>query len=65
MIPPNILLRLSNCPDAPKDYLSKIPRYLKPLDAGTRIPYLGEIRFDTDMMKCYVYTKNGWEEMKS
>ena len=64
MMPPNILLRLSTCPDAPKDYIPKIPRDIKPLDAWTGIPYLGEIRFDTDMLKCYKYTENGWKEIK-
>ena len=34
-----------------------------PLDAWTGVPYLGEIRFDTDMMKCYKYTENGWKEV--
>ena len=64
MIPPNILLRLGMCPDVPKDWMQKIPQYAIPLDAGNKVPYLGEIRFDTDMMKCYTYTENGWKGLQ-
>ena len=63
MIPPSILLRLGTCPDVPKDWMQKIPKDVKPLDAWTGVPYFGEIRFDADMMKCYRYTGNGWEEV--
>ena len=66
MVPPNMLLRLGTCPDAPKDALPShyILKSSNPLDACTETPYLGEVRFDTDMMKCYKYTENGWEEIK-
>ena len=64
MIPPNILLRAATYHDVPKDYMPKVPKYAKPLDAWTGVPYLGAIRFDMDTMKCYKYTENGWEEIK-
>ena len=63
-IPPDMLLKLGMRPDVPKDCMQKIPQYAVPLDAGTKVPYLGEIRFDADMMKCYTYTKTGWKEIK-
>lgn len=62
MVPPNILLRLATSPDAPRSVIPKLPQ-AKPLDAWLGDPYLGEIRFNTEDLKCYKYTENGWEEI--
>ncbi len=63
MIPPNILLILGTGLDVPKDWASKVPEDAKPLDTWIDPPYLGEIRFNTDTLKCYIYTENGWKEV--
>ena len=63
MIPPNILLRLGTSPSAPRSVIPKLPKS-KPLDAWFGDPYLGEIRFNTEDLKCYKYTENGWEEIR-
>lgn len=64
MVPPNILLRLATSPDVPRGVMPKLPQYAKPLDAWFGDPYLGEIRFNTEDLKCYKYTESGWEEIK-
>ena len=64
MVPPSILLRLGTCPEVPKNWMSKIPKDAKPLDAWTGNPYLGEIRFNIEDLKCYKYTENGWKELR-
>ena len=63
MVPPNILLRLATTPDVSKSVTLKLPQ-AKPLDSWLSDPYLGEIRFNTEDLKCYKYTENGWEEIK-
>lgn len=65
MIPPSILLRLGTTPDPdpPKSIISNLPKYAKPLDCWTGGPYLGEIRFNAEDLKCYRYTENGWKEI--
>lgn len=63
MIPPNILLRLGTSPGAPRSVIPKLPQ-AKSLDSWKGEPYLGEIRFNIEDLKCYKYTENGWEEIK-
>ena len=63
MVPPNILLRLATSPNAPKSVITKLP-YAKLLDSSLSDPYLGEIRFNIEDLKCYKYTENGWKEVK-
>jgi hypothetical protein len=64
MIPPSLLLRLGTTADPPKSVVSKLPKYAKPLDCWTGTPYLGEIRFNTEDLKCYIWSENGWKEVK-
>ena len=64
MILPSILLRLGTYPDVPKDWMSKVPKYAKPLDTWIDPPYVGEIRFHIDTLKAYKYTENGWKKIR-
>ena len=64
MIPPNILLSLGTTPNPPKAIMPNLPKYARPLDAWQGEPYLGEIRFNTQDLKCYRYTEIGWEEIR-
>ena len=63
MVPPNILLRLATSPDAPRSVVPKLPQAI-PLDYWMSDPYLGKIRCNTEDLKCYEYTENGWKEIK-
>lgn len=65
VVPSNILLRLATSPNAPKSVTPKLPQ-AKLLDSRLSVndPYLGEIRFNTENLKCYKYTENGWKEVK-
>lgn len=64
MVPPNILLRLATTSDSPKGVIPNLPKYIKPLDNWVGDPYLGEIRFNAEDLRCYKYTENGWKEIK-
>jgi hypothetical protein len=63
MVPPNILSRLATCSDVPKSRISELPP-ARPLDSHLNDPYFGEIRFNTEDLKCYEYTELGWKEIK-
>lgn len=64
MVPLNILLRLATTPDPPKAVMPNLPRDARPLDAWQDEPYVGEIRFNTQDLKCYRYTEIGWKEIR-
>lgn len=64
MVPPNILLRLANCPDSSKGVTLNLPKNVKPLDNWDGDPYIGEIRCNIEDYKCYEYTENGWKEIR-
>ena len=55
VVPPNILLRLATSPNTPKSVIPKLPQ-AKLFDSRMSDPYLGEISFNTEDLKCYKYT---------